>query len=321
MEKSDNLTPVKFHFYSLKFTPYKAEVRQTSNSILTAVITYITQELQKGKGHLIDRHEDRDLEGPRQLFMTSAVFMHKESRIRCNLALLRTGRLPMLKPADKFHLVPLDKAQGSIAEQTHFYVDYSKGYGVICVEFNYNGPRISDIEYYFRNIARDTLKLSKVTEVNLFMNNSIDKTLVNLKNVLNMDIKIQPQKLAKLDTDIIGQYFTGLNTFGNRLKPKYIKLEAMYQTPGSSVKSTQINKEANHMVLDLIKKFSTRPLNIDCFDNFVVKYEDKDGQEEVFNLLKGKKEIVKEIDLSAIKKERDWYELIETDYDEFMQNL
>lgn len=320
MSATENLTPITFNFYSLRFTPYK-DSKETSDTILNKVITYLTIEFTKGRGHLIDRHQGRDQEEPRELFMTSAIFMPKERRIRCSLALLRSGRIPMLKPADKFELVPLDKANGSIAEQTHFFIDYSKSYAVICAEFNYHGPRISDIEYYLRNVASNTLKLSKATEVTVFMDTSIDKTLADLKNVLNMDIKIQPQKISQLDTDLVGQYFTGINTLGQRLRPKFIKLEAMFQTPGKGVKSSELNKEANNMVSTLLRKFKTRPFNIDCFDNFVVKYEDKDGQEEVFNLLKGKKEIIKEIDMNTVKSARQYYELIEQDFNEFIESL
>lgn len=320
MDQKDNLVPIRFHFYSLKFTPYKNQSLSTRNSILIDVITYLMKELHKGKGYLIDKNQNNQ-EEPRELFVSSAVFMHKERRIRCTLALLRSGRIPMLKPADKFILVPLDKASGSIAEQTHFYIDYNKDFNVICTEYNYHGPRITDIEYYLRSVARDTLNISKVTEVTMFMDMSIDKTLRELKNVLNMDIKIQPQKLAKMDTELVGKYFLGLNNLGNYLKPKFIKLEAMFQTPGNKVKSSQINKEANGMVLDLLNKFKTRSYNIDCFDSFVIKYEDKDGQEEIFNLLKGKKEIIKEIDFNKITKSRDLYELIEKDFDEFMETL
>lgn len=50
------------------------------------------------------------------------------------------------------------------------------------------------------------------------MDNTIDKTLENLKNVLNIDIKIQPQKIAQMDKDIVGQYFTGINNIGNTLE-------------------------------------------------------------------------------------------------------
>lgn len=321
MSKRETLTPIKFHFYSLKFNPYKDLVRTENNStILKQVITYITNERKNGKGHLIDRNKNRINESPREIFMTSSVIMYKESRIRCSIALLRAGRLPKLKPNDKFKLVPIDTI-GSIAEETHFYIDFKKDFAVICLEFNSHGPRISDIEYYLRNVAYETLKLSKATEVELYMDNTIDKTLKDLKNVLNIDIKIQPTKLSQLDTEIVGKYFTGMNSIGNKLKPKFLKLEALFQTPGRVVESSEINKEANSMIVDLIGRFKARPLNIDCFENFVVKYENKEGEEEKFNLLKGKKEITKHVDLNKITKKREMYEIIEPDFDEFMEAL
>ncbi|MEY2702842.1 MAG: hypothetical protein RLY43_1480 [Bacteroidota bacterium] len=317
----ENLTPVRFHFYSLKFTPYKEESKGlSSSSILKDVITYITNQITEGKGHLIDRNHKRTLEERREIFMTSAVFMHKERRIRCSIALLRSGRTPKLKPVDKYKLVPLS-SMGTIAEETHFFIDFSRNTGVICLEYNYHGPRISDIEYYLRNVARDTLKLSKVTEVNMYMDTSIDDTLKNLKNVLNMEIKVQPKNFVQMDKRLVGSYFSGLNNLGNLLKPKYLKLETLFQTPGRAVESSELNKHANSMAMDLLNTFKAKPINIDCFDNFVIKYEDIEGKEEVFNLLKGKKEVIKEIDLKTITKKREWYELIEPEFDEFINSL
>ncbi|WP_159021265.1 hypothetical protein [Formosa sp. L2A11] len=309
---------IRFHFYSLRFTPYSdLTPEHTSSSILKDVIMFLTNELKDGKGYLIDKNRNRQKDGPRELFMTSAVFMHKEKRIRCSFALLRSGRIPKIKPADKFELVPIETL-GSIAEETHFYIDYSRNYAVVCIEYNHYGPRMSDVEYYLRNVAKDKLKLSKALEVNLYMTNTIDKTLENLRNVLNMQIKIQPNKIPQMDNDIKGQFFTGINTIGNRLKPNFIKVETYFQTPGSNVESKGLNKEANSMVETLLNKFKTRPFNIDCFDDFVVKYEDKEGNEEIFNLLKGKKELEYDVDMKAISKKRQLYELVEKDFDEFM---
>lgn len=317
---NDKLTTINFHLFQLKFTPYK-DSDLSSSTILSKVITYVSQELQQGKGHLIDKNHNRDNEPPRELFINHAVIMAKERRIRCSMALLRAGRMPMLKPADTFTLIPLSSNIGSIAEETHFFIDYSTNRIILCVEFNYHGPRMSDIEYYLRNVAHNTLKLSKATEVVLFMDTQIDKAIAELKNVLNIDIKMQPKKIKALDTVLVGQYFTGINNLGNNLKPKFIKLEAMFQSPGSNVKSEQINVEANNMFLKLLRGFKSRPDNIGAFDNFVVKYEDKDGKEGVFNLLNGKAVISKEIDLATIRKVRQWYELIEKDFDDFVDQL
>jgi hypothetical protein len=319
-EENKNKIPIKFHFYRLKFTPYTNAKNENSHTILHQVITFLSQEQQAGRGILIDKHEDRGKESARPLFVTQAVFMFKEKRIRLSMALLRTGRIPMLKPTDKFLLVPFDTSNGEIAEQTHFFIDYNTDSIVLCVEFNSNGPRLSDIEYYFRVVARDKLKLARATEIELYMDTSIDKTLADLKNVLNIDVKVQPQKLSQLDPVLVGQYFTGISNLGQHVRPKYVKLEVMFQTPGRQYVSSQLNKEGNSMFTRILNAFKTKPTNMDAFEHFVVRYEDKDGKEEVFNLLKGKKEIVKLID-GKITKTRQWYELIETDFDEFIQTL
>lgn len=309
---------LKFHLYSIKFKAYsKLEKKHSSTSILKDTITFLTNELHKGQGYLIDKNRNRESENSRELFMTSAVFMPKQRRIRCTLALLRSGRVPKIKPVDEFKLVPI-KTLGSIAEETHFFIDYSRNYGVVCIEYNYYGPRMSDVEYYLRNVARDKLKLSKALDVNLYMSNTIDKTLENLHNVLNMQVKIQPNKIPQMDNDIKGQYFTGINTIGNRLKPNYIRVETYFKTPGNNIASKELNKEANSMVKTLLSKFKARPFNIDCFEDFVIKYEDKEGNEELFNLLHGKKELEYDVDMSILKKKRHWYELVEKDFDEFM---
>ena len=78
----------------------------------------------------------------------------------CSIALLRSGRTPKIKPIDEFRLLPI-KTIGDIAEETHFYIDYSRNYAVVCIEYNHNGPRMKDVEYYLRNVARNVLKLSE----------------------------------------------------------------------------------------------------------------------------------------------------------------
>lgn len=313
---------IKFNLFSLVFEPYKKDSDTLdSNDILKQVASFIFNEKKESKGYLVNRYQGRKNESPRELFMTSLVFMHKERRLRCSIALLRSGRVPKLKPKNKFELVPL-KDMGEIAEETHFYIDYSKsGYAVLCVEYNHHGPRMSDIEFYLRHVSHHKLKISKATRVNVYMNNSIDKTLAGLKNVLNFDMKIQPNSFAQMNKELVGNYFTGLNNFGNSLKPKFIKLEAMYQTPGKEIVSSELNSDANTMIKKILSVFKKEPFNIDCFDNFVVRYEDINGQEEVFNLLKEKVEFAHYLDLKKIKKKRDLYSTIEGEFDDFITNI
>jgi hypothetical protein len=70
--------PVKFHFFSLTFTPYKDDSSSVDSvTIFKNIATYISKQKQAGKGHLINRNEGSELKPPRELFMTSAVVQHR----------------------------------------------------------------------------------------------------------------------------------------------------------------------------------------------------------------------------------------------------
>ncbi|SHF27678.1 hypothetical protein SAMN05444377_1065 [Flavobacterium fontis] len=317
----ENTTEIKYQFFSLKFTPLKG-VRLNSKDITFNIITYISNKLMKeNQGHLIDRHESRQ-GSQREIFMNRAVIMHMEKRIRCSLALLRNGKVPLIKPKEEYKLIPIsDTIKGSIAEETHFFIDYSKNSVIICCEYNHHGPRISDIEYYFRNVAHKVLKESKATEVSAYLDAPIDETLAKLKNVLNIDIKIAPQDLNKLTQDVHNKYFSGMRNLSNILNPKFLRIEAYFQSPGGSLQSKALNTSANNMIKDLLTRIKGNKLDIDAFKSFMFKYEDIDGNDELFNLLSGKREIVLDVDVKQIKAAREWYNLIKPEFDNFIENL
>jgi hypothetical protein len=251
--------------------------------------------------------------------MTIAVTDPPNYMLRGTIALLRTGRLPYIKPAKAFSLVPLSKDEGDIAEQTHFFIDYSKEKAVICLEFNNNGPRISDVEFYLRKLANEELGLARSTTVDTYMDGSFEKAIDNLSNVLSFKIKVKPVNLNMLETDMQG-YFSGMRMFATQVRPQYLNIEAGFQHQGRKLSVPQ-NVEANTMIRTLLNRFKKNTTNLDGFENFVIKYEDKFGHEEVLNLLNGKKEFEVEADLASLKSSRDWYRLIEKPFKEFTASL
>jgi len=272
------------------------------------------------KGYLVDRHETRNQTSRRELFINSAVFLAKERRIRGSIALLRDDKVPMIKPKEEYVLVPItERLNGSIAEVTNFFIDYSRADQVIiCCEYNYFGPRITDLEYYVRQIASKVLRQSKALEVTAFMEAPIDETLEKLKNVLDIDLKIDPKEIQRLTPDVQNKYFSGLKTLNKVLEPKFFRVKAYFQAPGEQVESKSFNVSANNMIKDLLRRFKGNSLEIDAFKDFKFKFEDKEGNEEVFNLLSGKKEIVLLVDPNSTMTIKDWYELIKVELDTFV---
>lgn len=320
-EAYKNLIPIKFNFFELKFTPFKNSSEQTTKDILLAVAKYLNLQQQAGKGFLTDRHEKRGKETGRPLFVTQISTSWPDRRVKVSMALLRTGKIPKLKPADSYVLMPLEKGKGEIAEETHFYIDFGTPTVVMCMEFNHDGPRMSDIEYYFRIVAHDKLNMAKSTTIDTFMDMSVDKALAEFKNVLNIQLKIQPQKLSKLDTILHGQYYSGVSNLKQYVDPSFVKLELLFESSEKKYASKEINKKGNTMFKKTLEFFNANPVNMDVFDNFVVRYEKEDGAEDIFNLLKGKKEIVKNIDPSNLSSNRAVYDLIKSDFNIFMETL
>ncbi len=313
------LRELRLQLYTLRFEP-KKEFERTHNTrkILKEVFQYLRKLKQQGKGHLIDRHENQDKPEPRELFITTQRPLPKESRIRFSIALLRKGKVPKLKPKDKFKLLPLSELGGDIAEETHFYIDFSGNSCIVCAEYNYNGPRANDLEFYLRNIAGPAhLKIVKATELNALYTNSLEDTLASLKNVLHMDIKVKPSSLVSMDADVRKQYYSSMENIGKDLKPKFFRIQTYFQVPGSNA-PVDVNIEANNWFRGMLGVFKTRTRNTKMFEHFEVKYQDIHGEDAIFNLLKGREEIKIEVDAKKDIINKDLYTLLKPKFDTFI---
>ncbi|WP_289045435.1 hypothetical protein [uncultured Olleya sp.] len=322
MAKQKKVREIRLLLSSLRFEPY-AELanNHTTKSILKEIFSYLRTQKKNGKGHLIDRHEKRDKAEPRELFMISHRDIPSEGRIRCSMALLRKGKQPKLKPTDEFKLLPLSSIDGDIAEDTHFFIDYNSSKCVICAEYNDKGPRLSDLEYYFRSVVGPSnLKIAKSTSMSAFFNNTIDETLHEMRNVLHMDVKFKPSKLARMDVDVRKQYYSGMENIGKVFKPKFFRIETYFQTPGSN-KVNKTNNEANNWFREMLKIFKTRERNNKLYENFEVKYENNEGAEKVFNLLNSRRTIIIEVDSKEDVKNKEMYNLISSDLSKFVASL
>lgn len=313
---------LNLHLNTLRFEPY-TEVKNVHNtqSILKAVFEYLREERQNGRGHLIDKHKNQDKAESREIYMVSHRNLHNERRIRCSMAYLRKGKRPKLKPTNKLKLVPLSSIGGDIAEVTHFFVDYSGTRCIICAEFNHNGPRLHDFEFYLRQIAgKNHLKLARATEVTALFSSNIDETLATLQNVLQMNVKLKPADLRLMDSDVRQNYFSDMENIGKVFKPKFFRIKTYFQIPGSNT-PVGVNHEANNWFTGILSIFKTRSRNKKFFENFEVKYEDIHGVENIFNLSKNRETIIIPIGANDEFKNKALYELVKADLDQFISSF
>jgi hypothetical protein len=315
------LTEIRYYLYSIVMKPYADKANEyDSSKILKEVASHLTNIRSQGKAVLVNRNENRKDFPRRELFLSSAVSLPVERRVKCTMALIRKGKNPMFMKKGTFNLEEL-KQMGDIVEITHFFIDYKTDQNIICVERNPHGPNIADIEYYFKKIARDELQLAKYTELNVFMNSSIEETLINVKNVLSFNIKLKTANLELIDKQLEKNYFKGFDLITNLYKPEFLRIEAFFKKQGRQIKLPSENKIATGMFAKALEIFKEKPEETDYYDNFVVVYEDGKGVEETFNLLKDKKFFERQIEEGKDLKQGESYDLIKDDLTLFVSSL
>jgi hypothetical protein len=316
-EPQTELEIVKFNFFTMRFTALKEQSHLSSNDIILRIVDAIRAQRLENNIIIFDRFKNRKNEPARQLYIDYTAHA-AEKRLKFSMALIRSGKQPLLKPTGQIDLVPFDKDIGEFTEVTHFFIDMKRPEAVVCVEFNDNGPRMTDIEYYFRAMSTEYLNLSRALTTNMMIESNIEETIESLDGVFDFDLKVEGKKFSEMDNDAKG-FLTEWGTLLTKLQPEFIRIEAFFQRKGKKA-----NKPSNHPVmLDGLKHLLSklkRPNNSDAFDRFVVNYQDKDGNPKKFDLLSTKSEITMEIDPNKTIKTTAIYELIKKDFDSFLSN-
>jgi hypothetical protein len=288
---NDKTTKVKFNLFDFEFTPYEGKIK-SSKSILVECINKINNEKTNNqKAIVIDRHENRVNELPRSLFISSAAYNIKERKYKCRIALIREGKIPTLVNKENYTITSFDKlGKHAIAEVTNFYIDVDGKLPVVCCEFNSNGPRINDIEYYFRQISSfKMLRISKSCKASIHMKMPVDDVLSSLSDVLKFEIKVKPNRLNYLTREVKGAFIGNMNSLANTVEPKSIKIDAFFRDRGKS--SNEKNTKAISFVKNILTAVQKDSKIAEDIDDFTLEFEKKDGTEDVFQLLKGKVEI------------------------------
>ena len=292
----DSKAKIKFHFFDLRFTPHvKNANTENSKRILKQCIELINDErINKRTAIVIDRYEGRQDEEPRNLFISSAPYILNENRYKCKMALIRDNKLPTLVNRANYSLTPLDQlGDKAIAETTNFLIDMNGRMPIICCEFNNYGPRISDIEYYFRYLSsHNMLHISKACKVAVHMKMPINEVLKSITDVLRFKIKVKSNRLNFLSEKIGDAFYTNMNGLANSVSPKIIKIDAFFRDRADTIsKPTKSPLAVAH-----IKRFLQVLKNdndiADDIEDFYLVFEKDDGAEGIFNLMKGKQEII-----------------------------
>ena len=314
--KPPGLADGRFHFHSIRFSPY-SDQKKSSTDVLLEIVNYIQNEKNSGRAVLLTRYEHGAPQEHREMFIDYVALANPEKKIKFSIALFRKNNTPMVKPEDSIDLVPLDNIKGSLVERTYFFIDYSREPAIVCVQYNHYGARFLDILFYLRFLSNNTLKISHGLTTQVFVDKPIKETLEAMDNVLRIELKMKPENITYIEKDV-KHYFTGMSNLQNALKPRFLEFKAFFQTPGSRSAPLIKNGAANGFFKNMLNVFSRNSDQEYLFEHFEVNYQDKKGEEVVFNLLKDKAGFDKEINLKTSTATK-VFNLILNDFNEFLE--
>lgn len=283
---------IKFNIFDLIFQPYKEQSGTLGSfNILKSCIRKVNDERTKNQRFLIiDRHETRDKAESRRLFISSAAFLPREKMFKCKINLFR-DKAPSFLDKEKMTISStIDLKNKELVETTNFYIDMDKKIHptVIC-EYNSLGPKISDIEYYFRTISsRKHLIISKACTARIHMEKSVENVIESLQNVFRFKFKAKPENLPSLYRSIDDAFISNMTSLVNTVDPKSIRVDLSFRDQGGK----KLVSEKNYKMISTSKKILNAVIQdvgvIENIEDFYLEYEDENGSDADFSLIRGK---------------------------------
>lgn len=283
---------IKFHIFELIFQPYKEqEGMMGSFSILKSCLKKINDDrLEKHRFIIIDRHETRDKAESRKLFISSAAYTHKDRMYKCKIGLLR-DKVPAFLDREKMTISSdIDLGNKELFETTNFYIDIEKTTNptIIC-EYNSLGPKISDIEYYFRTLSsRKFLHISKACTARIHMEKSVEQVIESMQNVFRFRFKARSENLPSLFNNTQDSFISNMQILANAVDPKSVKVDLSFRDSGGK----KLVTEKNYKMMATSKKILSAVLNntrvMEDIEDFYLEYEDAEGDYNDFSLVRGK---------------------------------
>lgn len=297
--------PIKLHLFDLEFQPYKERSGQIGSfNILKSCIKYIDDERMDNKRFaIIDRYEKRDKAESRKIFISVAAFSYPDRMYKCKIHLIR-DKTPSFMDREKMSFSSIDILKNKdVVETTNFFIDMDrpKDPTIIC-EYNSLGPKISDIEYYFRYLSYKKLKISKACKAIVYMEKSVEQVMNSMKNIFRFRFRARPENLPSLYRNIDDAFITNMQALGRTVDPKWIKVDLSFRDQGGK----NVVTETNYKMMSTTKKILNAVIEdtkvLEDIDDFYLEYEDENGDGKDYNLISGKIALEVECPLKEGKK-------------------
>ena len=245
----------------------------------------IIQKLQEpdfpNNKRIINRHENRKNSVKRELVIISNTF--DKGGIRCfgRIALIKNKTPLIWGGKDIIEEIEKDKNKQfiEITNYTiHFCVDADP---VMMYKFNSEGPRLSDIEYYIRQIGKEFV-LAKNIQTSIHLKTSYEQLDKDIKNVFGVTVKVNSAYNYRLD------WIKSLKNINDDSGFKDVRLELFFNRKKEANGKYVRNIRGTDFARGAITWLKKDKNNIDYLDDLKMTYQIDDDNIVDLDFLKNK---------------------------------
>lgn len=262
---NENHTDFEFNYASFSLKPYTGS-HGTSSMLLKDIINKLNDPELPSEKLIIDRHKKRKNAVKRELVMISSKIESKGIRCYGKIALIKK-KSPLLWYG-KDIVKEIEKEQNRpFIEVTNYSIHFCEDSDpVIMHEFNNEGPRLSDIEYYLRQIASEN-RLAKNIKSSIHLKTDYAKLDSEIRNVFGVTIKVKSAFLNRTN------WLNELQGINNETGYKDIRLELFFKRKKDQNGNYERNILGTDFARTILSWIGKTHKNIHYLDDLKMKYQ------------------------------------------------
>lgn len=287
---------ITFNYASLKLEPYTGTNSHSSKLLKDVLAKFNESDFPQNK-KVIDRFINRQGNEKRVLVLIASPLSSGGMRSFGRIALLK-DKAPQFLVAGE--LEEIEKPENKeFVEVTNFIINFNlTSDPVIMIEYNHAGPRLSDIEYYFRKIGKEYKIAKSITSI-FHLKLEYNQLSSKLQNIYEIIVKVE-----KADVSRIGniEWLKAFKSLDDETGFTDARIQVCYQKKKNPSKVGEYIKNIKGLsfarnILDWLQKSEN---NIEKIEDLKMKYQ-LDGQDEIIELdfIKNKRTSIVSVALST----------------------
>lgn len=301
----------EFNYATIIATPF-ARDKRNSSQLLRHLIQILIDEQHP---EIIDRHKNRKNAAPRQIFSVQNRLEKEGKRCFGKLVLIK-NKAPMIW-GGKDVIEQIERPENKeFIEVTNYCIHFGANESIMMIEFNNEGPRLNDIEFYFRQLFKK-FQLAKYIQSIMHLETSYEQLDKDIHNIFNIKVKVNSAFNNRFD------WFNLLTKMNAETGYKDIRLELFYKYDKNNNGKYQKNIRGIDFARNIIGWLRRDNKNIDYVDDLKMTYQvDEDSEPIQLDFLNNKITSCVKIPLEKgeIYKPAVYRELVNKEFNYFLTN-